>query len=110
MSAGTHANIFGRVCGRACHSRIDDDKVGAVELLAFKNVLKRNRMRLGRIAAHLKNSLGIANIVVAVRHRAIARGIGDPGDRGGMADSCLMIGIISSPECRELAVEVSSLI
>src|SRR5450631_226139 len=67
-------------------------------------------MRLCRIAAHDENGLGVANIVVAVRHRAIAPGVGDPGDRGGMTDTRLMIGIIGSPERRELAVEVGGLI
>ena len=92
------------------HPRIDDDHVGAVEFLAFENVLQRNRMRLGRIAAHDQNGLGIANVVVAVGHRAIAPGIGYAGDRGGMADTRLMIGIVGSPEGRELAVEIGGFV
>ena len=52
MSAGAHANIFGCVRSGPCHARIDDDHVGAVEFLAFKDMLKRNRVRLRRIAAH----------------------------------------------------------
>src|SRR5229473_5044284 len=67
-------------------------------------------MRLGGIAPHLQNGLGIANIVVAVGHRAIAPGVGDPGDRGGMADTRLMIGIVGSPERRQLTVEVGSFV
>src|SRR3984893_18182660 len=110
MRSGAHAHIFGGMRGRAWHPRIDHDHVGAIELLAFKNVLKRNRMRLRWIAAHDENGLGIANIVVAVRHRAIAPGIGDPGDRGGMTDARLMIGIVGSPERRELAVEIGGFI
>jgi len=31
---------------------------------------------------HQQDGLGIANVIVAVRHRAIAPGIGDAGDRG----------------------------
>src|ERR1700686_3151273 len=67
-------------------------------------------MRLLRVAAHHQNGLGIADVVVAVRHRAIAPGVGDAGDRGGMADTRLMIGIIGAPEGRELAVEVGGFI
>ena len=48
VGAGPDAHIFGRVRGRARHPRIDHDHVGAVELLAFENVLQRDRMRLGR--------------------------------------------------------------
>src|SRR6266436_9780698 len=54
-------NIFGGVRRRAREARIDDDHVGAVELLAFQNVLQRYRMRLGRIAAHDHDGLGIAD-------------------------------------------------
>jgi hypothetical protein len=79
-------------------------------LSSFKDMLKRNRMRLGGIAPHLQNGLGIANIVVAVGHRAIAPGIGDPGDRGGMADARLVVGVVGSPEGRELAVEVGGFV
>ena len=110
MRARTHANILGGVrCGPR-HPGIDNDHVGAVEFLAFKNMLKRNRMRLRGIATHLQNGLGIANIVVTVGHRAIAPGIGDPGDRGGMADTRLMVRVIGSPEGGELPVEVGSFV
>ena len=89
---------------------IDDDHVGAVELLAFQNVLQRHRVRLGRIAAHDHDGLGIANVVVAVGHRAVAPGIGYAGDGGGMTDARLMIGIVGPPERGELAVEVGGFV
>ena len=110
MSAGPDADIFGRVSGGSRHPRIDHDHVGAVEFLAFKDMLKRNRMRLRRIAAHQHDRLGVADVIVAVRHRAVAPRIGYAGDRGGMADTRLMIGIIGSPESRELAVEVGGFV
>ena len=110
MGAGTHADIFGRVRRGPRHPRIDDDHVGAVEFLALENVLQRNRMRLGRIAAHDQDGLGIANVVVAVGHRAVAPGIGDAGDGGGMTDARLMIGIVGSPEGGELAVEIGGFV
>ena len=67
-------------------------------------------MRFGWIAAHHQNGLGVANVVVAVGHRAIAPGIGYPGDRGRMADTRLMVRIIGSPERRELAVEIGGFV
>jgi len=33
------------MCGGSRHPRVDHDHVGAVEFLAFKDMLKRNRMR-----------------------------------------------------------------
>ncbi len=52
VGAGADTHIFGRVRSRARHARFDHEEVGAVELLAFKNVLQRHRMRFGRIRAH----------------------------------------------------------
>src|SRR5258706_10758287 len=103
-------NIFGGVRRRAREARIDDDHVGAVELLAFENVLQRYRMRLGRIAAHDHDGLGIADVVVAVGHGAVSPRIGDAGDSGRVADARLMIGVVGSPECGELAVEISGFV
>ena len=40
VGAGTHADILRRVRRGPRHSRIDHDHVGAVELLAFENMLK----------------------------------------------------------------------
>ncbi len=54
--------------------------------------------------------LAVADIVVAVGHRAIAPGIGYAGDRRGMADTRLMIGIVGSPEGRELAIEIGGFV
>ncbi len=110
VGARAYPDIFGCVRCRARHPRIDDDHVGAVELLAFKDVLQRHRMRLRRIAAHDHDGLGIADVVVAVGHGAVAPGIGDAGDRSGVTNAGLMIGVVGSPERSELAVEVGSLI
>src|SRR5580704_5543084 len=67
-------------------------------------------MRLRRVAAHEENGLGITDIVVAVRHRAEAPGIGYAGNGGGVTDTRLMIGIVGPPKGGELAVEVGGLV
>ena len=110
MHSGPHPNIFGCVRRGSRHARVDDDQVGAVEFLAFENVLQRNRMRLGGIAAHQQDGLGVADVVVAVGHRTVAPGIGDPGDGGGVTDARLMIGIVRSPEGGELAIEIGGFV
>ena len=98
VGAGPDADIFGRVRGGARHARIDDDEVRPVELLAFEQVLQRHRMRFGRIAAHDDHGLGVADVVVAVGHRAVAPGIGHAGDGGRMADARLVVGVVGAPE------------
>ena len=106
VNSGPHPDIFGRVRRGSRHSRVDDNEIRAVELLALQNVLQRNRMRLGGVAAHQQNSLGVADVVIAVGHRAVAPGVGYPSDGGGVTDPGLVIGIVGSPEGGELAVEV----
>ena len=110
VGAGPHPHVLGRVRGGARHPRIDHDHVGAVELLAFENVLQRHRMRLGRIAAHHHDGPGVADVVVAVGHRAVAPGVGHAGDGGGVTDARLVIGVVGSPEGGELAVEIGGLV
>ncbi len=105
-----HADIFRRVRGRARQAGIDDNEVRPLQLLAFEQVLQRHRMRLGRIAAHDHERLGIADVVVAVGHRAVAPGIGYAGDRRRMANTRLVIGIVGSPIGRELAIEIRTFV
>jgi hypothetical protein len=110
VGSRAYADIFGCMRRRARHPWIDDDHVGAVELLAFQNVLQQHRVCLRRIAAHDHNGLGVADVVVAVGHRPVAPGIGDAGDRGGVTNAGLVIGIVGSPEGGELAVEIGGFI
>ena len=110
VGAGADADIFVRMRGGARQPRIDDDEVGAVELLAFQQVLQRHRMRLRRIAAHDDHGLGVADVVVAVGHRAVAPGVGDAGDGGRMADTRLMVGVVGAPERRDLAEEIGAFV
>src|SRR6516162_5653872 len=67
-------------------------------------------MSFGRIAAPDDLRFRIADIIVAVGHRAIAPSIGYAGDRCRMADARLVIGVIGPPEGAELAKQIRSLI
>ena len=40
VNSGPHSHIFGRVRRGSGHSRVDDDEIRAVELLALQNVLQ----------------------------------------------------------------------
>src|SRR5262249_499152 len=82
VRAGADAHIFGGMGGGARHARIDHDHVGALELLALQHVLQRHRVRFGGITAHDHDGLGIADVGVAVGHRAVAPGVGYAGDGG----------------------------
>src|SRR4029077_1339276 len=67
-------------------------------------------MRLGGVAAHDDHGLGVADVVVAVGHRAVAPGVGYAGDRGGVTDARLMVRVVGAPERREFAVEIGGLV
>jgi hypothetical protein len=60
-------------------------------------------MGFGRIAAHDDLGLCVADVRIAIRHRAVAPGIGYAGDRCRMADTGLVIGVVGAPEGAELA-------
>ena len=81
-----------------------------LHLLAFQHVLQRHRMRLGGIAAHDDHGLGVADVGVAVGHRAVAPGVGDAGDGGRMADARLVVGVVGAPERGELAIEIGAFV
>ena len=110
VGARPHPHIIGCVRRGARHARVDDDDVRAVELLAFEDVLQRHRMRFGRIAAQDQHGLGIADVVEAVGHRAVAPGIGEAGDGGGMADARSVIDVVGAPQRRELAEQIGFLV
>src|SRR5690606_34897649 len=62
------------------------------------------------VAAHDDDSLGGADVVVAVGHRAVAPGIGDAGDGRGVADTRLMVDVVRAPIGSELAVHVGTFV
>ena len=98
VGARADADIFGRMRRGAGEARVDDEHVRPVQLLARQHVLERDRMRLRRVAAHDDHGLGVADVVVAVGLRAIAQGVGDAGDGGGVADAGLVVDVVGAPE------------
>ena len=106
VGARADAHIFRRVRRGSRKARLDDDHVGAVQFFARQNMLQRNRMRPRRIAAHDDHGLGIANVVVGIRLRAVAPGVGDAGDRRRMANARLMIDRVRAPERAEFAEQI----
>ena len=68
------------------------------------------RVIRGSMTIMLARLSSVANVVVAVRHRAVAPGIGDAGDGGGMADTRLMIGVVGAPECHKLAIQIGGFV
>jgi hypothetical protein len=67
-------------------------------------------MRLGGIRAHEDDGLRVPDVVVGIGHRAVAPGVGDAGDGGGVADTGLMVDRVGAPERRELAEQIAALV
>ncbi len=110
IGARTHADIFGRMRGGAGHARIAHDHVRAVHLLAFENVLERDRMRLRGIRADEQDRLRITDVGVGIGHRAVAPGIGHARDGRRMADPRLVIDVVGSHEGRQLAEQIGAFV
>ena len=87
-----------------------DDHVAAVDLLRGEEMLHRDRVRLGRVAADEDHRLGVADVVVGVGLRAVAPGVGDAGDRRRVADARLVVDRVRAPEGAELAEQIGALV
>ena len=110
VGTAAESHILGRMRCRAREPRIEHEDVGAVDFLARQNVLKRNWMRFGSIRSHEDDGLRITDIVVGVRHRAIAPGVCNTRDRGRVTDARLVVDRIGAPERRELAEQVAAFV
>ncbi len=110
VGAAAEAHILGRMRGRAREARVEHEHVGAVDLLAGQDVLQRHRVRLGRVRAHEDDGLRIADVVVGVRHRAVAPGVRDTCDGGGVTDAGLVVDRVGAPERRELAEQIAAFV
>src|SRR5262249_4280888 len=67
-------------------------------------------VRFRGVSTHDDHGSGIADIVEAVCHRAVAPGVGYAGDGGRMADARLVIGIVGAPERAELAKQIRAFV
>ena len=97
---GAEADILGGVRGGAREARIADDHRRVVLLLGLEQVLQRHGMRLGGVAADEEHRLRLHDVVVGVRHGAVAPRVRDARDRGGVADARLVVAVVGAPERR----------
>ena len=109
VGAGADAHVLVGVRRRAREARVDDDELAAV-LLAAQDVLHRDGMRFGGIAADEEHRLAQVHVVVRVGHRAVAPGVRDTCDGGRVADARLVVDVVRAPQRRELAVQVRLLV
>ena len=105
-----HPNILIGVRGRASETRVNDDQRRVVPFLCLEDVLACHRVPFRRVAADQEDRTRIPDVRHAVGHRAVAPGVGHTSDRGRMADTRLMIGVVGAPEGGELAEQVCVLI
>src|SRR3546814_14039776 len=73
VGTGAEADVFVGMSGRPREARIADDQRCVVLLLRLQDMQQRNRMRFRGIAADEAHRPRIVQIVVAVRHAAVAR-------------------------------------
>ena len=106
---GTEPRVDVGMGGRAGEARVHDDHLRA-HLLGTENVLHRDRVGLGRVAAQEEHGFAVLHVVEGIGHRPVAEGGRSAGDGRRMADPCLVVDIIRSPEGREFPLEVGPLV
>src|SRR5215831_2744426 len=72
--------------------------------------IRFDRVSFRGVSTHDDHGSGIADIVEAVGHRAVAPRIGYAGNGGRMADARLVIGVIGAPEGAELAKQIRTFV
>ena len=110
VCARTEPDIFGGVCGGTGEARIENDQLGVVLLLRLHQVKQGHRVRFGRVAADQEDRAGIVDVVIGVRHRAVAPGVGNTRDRGRVTDTGLVVTVVGAPERVELPEQVGLLV
>jgi hypothetical protein len=110
VRARAEADKLCGVRGGSCEARVADDERRIVLLLGLEQVLQRHRMRLGRIAADEEHRLRLHDVVVGVRHGAVAPRVRDARDGRGVADARLVVAVVGAPEGVELAEQVGLLV
>ena len=110
VGAGAEADVFGGMGRGAREARIAHDHVAAVDLLRGEQVLHRDRVRFGGVAADEEHGLGVADVVVGIGLRAVAPGIGDARHRRRMADARLVVDRVRPPEGGELPEQIGALV
>ena len=76
---------------RAREARIDHDQPGVVVGLGFGHPLEAARMRLGGVAAHDDDEIGVLDVRPEVGHRATAESWGQTGHRRAVSDTRLIV-------------------
>ena len=76
---------------RAREARIDDDQLGAAVGLGLRDPFEAARMRLGGIAAHDDDEIGVLDVGPGIRHCATAECWGETGHRRAVSDTRLVV-------------------
>ena len=67
----------------------------------MQHVQHADGVRFGSIRANVHRTLAVLHVVVRIGHRAITPGVGYASNRGGMANTCLMVAIVAAPKTDE---------
>ena len=76
---------------RAREARIDHDQLGAAVGFRLGDPFEAARMRLGGIAAHDDDEIGVLDVGPGVRHRTTAKCRGQTGHRRAVSDTRLVV-------------------
>ena len=82
VGAGAETDVLVRMRRGSREARVANDEGRVVLLLRLEQVKQRNGVRLGGVTADEEDRARIVDVVIGVRHRAVAPGVGNTCDRG----------------------------
>ncbi|EFO30422.1 hypothetical protein TRICHSKD4_4013 [Roseibium sp. TrichSKD4] len=106
VGARTEPDIFGRVSCGPGEPRVTNDHRGVVFFLRLQKVQQRYRVRFSGVAADHEDGPRIVDVVVGVGHRAVAPGVGNTCNCGGVTNPCLVVDVVGPPERCKLTEQI----
>ena len=82
----------------------------AAGFLSVQHVQQADRVGFCGIGADVQRALAVLHVVVRIGHGAIAPGIGHTCHRGGVANTCLVIAVVTTPKTHPLPQQIRLLV
>ena len=110
VGTGTEANVLISVCRSPREARVANDDGCVVFFLRLQDVKQRNRVRFCGVGADHEDRFGVVDVVVRVRHGAVAPCVRNTSHSRGVTNTGLVIHVVRAPVGCELAEQVSLLV
>ena len=109
VRAGTQTNVLVGLGSRPRKAWVHHNHLAA-GFLGVQHVQQADRVGLCGVGADVQRALAVLHVVVRIGHRTIAPGVGNTRHRGGVANTCLVIAVVTAPKTHPLAQQIGLLV